>query len=405
MKKQLRKSLVVLLAVLLVFAMFTPVALAQGEATPISFSFADVDASHPNYAAIRFVYENGLMRGIGDNLFAPNLSLDRSMVATVVYRLEGEPNTTFRQIFSDIGDGQWYSLPITWAYDNGVVQGIGDGSFAPLNQITQQELAVMMYRLAVSRGYSVSVPGNVNISSQTAPWATDALRFAVHHGFIAGDTPLANATRAQTASFVHAFATHNWSGQETPPPPPPPPPAGIRLSTGSFTVGTDIPPGTYNATAISGFGNFMGDVYALGFMGLNEILTAPGASTMANFGTPTFSNLRLRAGDTIQISGNLVVELNLRQANMPAAGSTFSVGVGQFVVGTDIPAGTFNVIATAGSGNFMGEVSSLGFWGLNEILAAPGASFIGAPRYDNLRLANGDVISVMGSLRLDFVPR
>ena len=179
--------------------------------------FDDVDFTHPDYDAIRFVYENDLMRGIGDNLFAPNLSLDRSMVATITYRLQGEPNTSFRQIFSDIGNGQWYSLPITWAYDNGIVQGIGDGSFAPRNQITQQELAVMMYRLAVSRGYPVIVWGNTPVSGQTAPWARDAMLWAVYHGFIGGNTPLANATRAQTASFAYAFETLNWANvPETP---------------------------------------------------------------------------------------------------------------------------------------------------------------------------------------------
>ena len=80
-----------------------------------------------------------------------------------------------------------------------------------------------------------------------------------------------------------------------------PTPESFTLGVGSYTVGSDIAPGKYDVTAISGSGNFQGDVAACQFGSLNEILAAPGASTMER--SSTYSNLTLKSGDVIHIKG------------------------------------------------------------------------------------------------------
>lgn len=82
--------------------------------------------------------------------------------------------------------------------------------------------------------------------------------------------------------------------------------APFTLTTGQYIVGEDIAPGKYDCRAVSGSGNFMGDVESLGFMGLNEILAEEGHAFYNN--RTTYSNLRLQTGDVIKISGDLKVE-------------------------------------------------------------------------------------------------
>lgn len=81
----------------------------------------------------------------------------------------------------------------------------------------------------------------------------------------------------------------------------------------------------------------------------------------------------------------------------------FTLSAGQYIVGEDIEAGKYDCKAVAGSGNFTGDVESLGFMGLNEILAEKGHSFFdNQDTYSNLRLANGDVIKIGGDLKVEF---
>ena len=81
----------------------------------------------------------------------------------------------------------------------------------------------------------------------------------------------------------------------------------------------------------------------------------------------------------------------------------FTLAAGQYVVGEDIVAGKYDCRALAGSGNFTGTVDSLGFMGLNEILAAEGDEFFkDRVTYSNLRLKEGDIIKISGDLKVEF---
>ena len=94
------------------------------------------------------------------------------------------------------------------------------------------------------------------------------------------------------------------------------------------------------------------------------------------------------------------------EAPPPPPPTTITLGVGQYVVGVDIPAGTYNVRAVSGMGNFMGDVASQPFGMLNAILEAPGAGLgLMESTLDGLRLADGDEFNIMGSLRLEFTRR
>lgn len=97
---------------------------------------------------------------------------------------------------------------------------------------------------------------------------------------------------------------------------------------------------------------------------------------------------------------------NMATVNAPTP-TTFTLGIGQYSVGSDIAPGKYDVVALSGSGNFMGEVASCQFGSLNEILAAPGVSgSIERPStYSNLTLAAGDILYIKGSLKVEFTAK
>ena len=89
------------------------------------------------------------MNGTSDTTFAPVESLNRAMLATILYRLSGEPAATGEgKTFMDVAPDTWYTSAVAWVSANGIVSGVGDGKFAPTQAITREELATMLYRYA-----------------------------------------------------------------------------------------------------------------------------------------------------------------------------------------------------------------------------------------------------------------
>ena len=101
----------------------------QGEAPDLPFS--DVTESDWFYDAVTYAYENGLMDGVGAGLFAPNSETTRAQLVTILYRLEGEPAVSGDLPFTDVEAGTWYTNAVLWAAQNGIVNGVSDTEFAP----------------------------------------------------------------------------------------------------------------------------------------------------------------------------------------------------------------------------------------------------------------------------------
>lgn len=175
--------------------------------------FADVDELDWFYDAVVYVYNEGMMDGISATQFAPNSNLTRGMIVTMLYRLEGEPRVTGSSGFDDVASGAWYADAVTWAAENGIVNGVSDAEFAPNDNITREQLAAILYRYAEYNDYDVS--GRDDLSeftdrSSISSYALDAMRWAVDEGLITGITnttiePQGTATRAQAATMFMRF--------------------------------------------------------------------------------------------------------------------------------------------------------------------------------------------------------
>lgn len=71
------------------------------------------------------------------------------MLAAILYRLAGEPAVTGEyEAFTDVASDTWYTSAVAWVSANGIVSGVGDGQFAPMQAITREQLATMLYRHA-----------------------------------------------------------------------------------------------------------------------------------------------------------------------------------------------------------------------------------------------------------------
>ncbi len=179
----------------------------------VAAAFKDVNANDWFVDAVKYCVENDLLNGVDTAVFAPNTTLSRAMVATVLYRLAGSLAVSSTSNFKDIEAGQWYSDAVAWAAENEIVNGYDDGTFRPNASITRQEMATMIARYAKNVAGMDTTPTietlNFADAASVAAWAKDAVLWCVENGIINGIgdnvAPNEKATRAQFATIIMRF--------------------------------------------------------------------------------------------------------------------------------------------------------------------------------------------------------
>lgn len=164
---------------------------------PSALPFVDVSANAWYYETVKAAYEAGLMNGVTDTEFAPNATLTRAMIWTIIARASGVETE---------GGATWYAKAQEWA----VTKGVSDGE-DPMGNVTREQLVTMLWRLngsEVMTGYI----GNYIDTGDISEWANNAMLWAVQNGIIEGDenmalAPKADTTRAQAATFFVRYLT------------------------------------------------------------------------------------------------------------------------------------------------------------------------------------------------------
>ena len=182
-----------------------------GELCP-SDHLTDVEEDGWYHDAVDYVVEHGIMEGMSPTTFAPRRELTRAEVVQVLYNLEGRPDVTGENIFTDTAK-HWAVDPITWAATTGVVDGYGDDTFRPNNPVSRQEFAQMLYRYAKYKGYDLAAEGDLSQfpdSGKIGEWAEAAMKWANGEGLIQGHEngtidPTGTTIRAQAASILMRF--------------------------------------------------------------------------------------------------------------------------------------------------------------------------------------------------------
>lgn len=175
--------------------------------------FTDVIRTDWYYVSVRYAYNHALFKGTSENEFSPKLNMTRAMLATVLYRMDGEPEVNASAAFEDVKTGMWYTDAIGWAHENNIVKGYGKGIFAPDDFITREQMAVMLYRYAAGKG-QITDESQFTLSftdaSEISDFAVEAMKWAVAQGLIKGNTettvnPLGKASRAEVATILMRY--------------------------------------------------------------------------------------------------------------------------------------------------------------------------------------------------------
>lgn len=177
---------------------------------PVALPFTDVKSGNWFYDAVKYAYAQGLMTGTSATTFAPNGTINRAMIVTVLYRLEKSPAVTGASKFTDVPAGQWYSDAVAWAAANKIVNGYDETTFGPMNAVTREQMAAILFRYEQVKGLeNVTLEENLNRfpdQNKISAYAIPALQWAVGQKIINGNAdgtldPTGTATRAQVAQI------------------------------------------------------------------------------------------------------------------------------------------------------------------------------------------------------------
>lgn len=181
--------------------------LSSGEETGLPFK--DVASTDWFAGSVKYVYENKLMLGVSDTGFAPKETMTRAMFATVLYRMAGSPSVDGLSVsFKDVKESSWAYNAIVWAYSEGVTKGVGSDMFAPEQSITREELVTMLHRYADTPEISGEL--SFTDSASISDWAQAAVLWAsqskIVNGYETGAFgPSDTASRAEMAAVIQRF--------------------------------------------------------------------------------------------------------------------------------------------------------------------------------------------------------
>lgn len=197
---KLRKLLTLLLVLTL-----TLWAVPAGAAEAGTGLYTDVAEDAWYAEAVAYCAQAGLMDGVGDGAFDPQGATSRAMVVTVLHRLSGSPAQVKANAFPDVAEDAWYAQSVGWAAARGITTGREDGTFAPLEGVSRQDLAVFLWRSMGSPAAAGAEP--FTDEGDISPYALEAVRWAKSAGIVNGMgngafAPRRGATRAELASIL-----------------------------------------------------------------------------------------------------------------------------------------------------------------------------------------------------------
>lgn len=222
MKKQ--RILSALLALCIVFSL-VPTALAEK-----ADDFTDVSRSDWYYQFVDYVTSKGYFNGVADKTFAPADNMTRAMFVTVLFRFHGAKGDSSQSAFVDVAPGEWYTAAINWAAANKIVDGVGNGKFAPNDPITRAQMCTMIerYLALYKKAWKVTLPetGSVSVmvdENAIPAYALAAVKQCQRHGLVNGFEdgtfrPNELSTRAQVAAVIYrmSFLVQNAKPDNTP---------------------------------------------------------------------------------------------------------------------------------------------------------------------------------------------
>ena len=249
-------AIATLLILLMMISLFTPMAMATNEYIDFAIEttagrnnmeqydlvlrispFYDIHANDWFFDAVTYIAERGIVQGVSSGKFDPDGTMNRAMAATMIYRLAaGEPEAEFTQSFYDVQHGRWYTIPISWAAQTGIVYGVGNGRFNPSENMTREEFVLVLYRFYIHGNEPPLLSKNPNLHyfwdyDSLSDWSREAMMWAFYHWIILGTDqhyllPGNAISRAEASTILYRFLTEDRCAPQImkqPPPRPEPP--------------------------------------------------------------------------------------------------------------------------------------------------------------------------------------
>ncbi len=205
------KFLSVIIACLMMVGIIQPAMAAD------STGFTDVDPDAWYADAVAWCRENEIMSGTSDTEFSPDAPMSRSMLATVLWRIEGRPVVNYYMDFSDVEEENWYTEAVRWAASERIIDGYGGGVFGTNDPVTREQLATILWRYADS---PTAEPGDAFADeADVSSFAVTAVRWAKANNIISGVggnhfDPKGGATRAQVAVILYRYLAGKTGGEQ-----------------------------------------------------------------------------------------------------------------------------------------------------------------------------------------------
>ena len=174
--------------------------------------FTDVASNNWYFDAVKYMFNKGIMNGITGTSFAPDGTITRGMIVTMLYRLESEPDAGL-SAFSDVADSAYYAKAVAWAVKTGIVTGYDSSRFGPDDLATREQTAVILYRYAAYKNYSVNERADLSAfadAEQISGYALEGMSWANAMGLVNGRSasemvPAGQTTRAEMAALLMRF--------------------------------------------------------------------------------------------------------------------------------------------------------------------------------------------------------
>ncbi len=190
---------------------------SEGRVSTTVSKMKDVKPSAWYATPVAYCIHNSIFKGMTDTTFAPDVTMTRAMLVTTLYRISGEGDYADRTTaFVDVGKKKYYRDAVIWASENGIVKGIDKTHFAPDATVTREQVATILYRYCEYAGYGDEISGKKS-SLESHPdygdvssYAKSAMSWAKYSEIIQGDEkgrlkPQGGATRAQIAKMLYVY--------------------------------------------------------------------------------------------------------------------------------------------------------------------------------------------------------
>lgn len=177
--------------------------------------FTDTQPNRFYSDALDYCYENGLINGLTDTTFGPSVTLSRAQLVTLLYRHAGSPEVQGENPFTDVPAGKFYTDPVIWASENGIVSGYGDGTFLPNAPITREQIVSILHRYVKGLGRDNGARADLSAFEdldQLHSYARESMEWAVANGVVKGVTetqlgPGQSANRGQAVTILYRIIT------------------------------------------------------------------------------------------------------------------------------------------------------------------------------------------------------